>query len=199
MRQEKIRFPNEEGQWLDARLERPDHTPSAFAIFAHCFTCSKDIAAASRISSQLAEHGFGVLRFDFTGLGNSEGDFGNTNFSSNKEDLLAAATFLRQTYQAPDLLIGHSLGGAAVLAVAPLIPEVDGVVTIGAPADPEHVTHLFASSRPEIESKGSAESDLSRTHFQHPKTVSHRLRRTKSSPSRSITSASVADLPRPHR
>ena len=128
----------------------------ATALFAHCFTCSKDIPAARRISARLAGAGIAVLRFDFTGLGSSEGDFANTNFSSNVEDLVAAADFLRETYAAPSVLIGHSLGGAAVIAAASRIPEVKGVAVIGAPAEADHVTMQIGDSRAEIEAKVAA-------------------------------------------
>ena len=125
-------------------------------MFAHCFTCGKDVAAATRIARGLARRGIAVLRFDFTGLGNSDGDFANTHFSSNVADLVAAADALRDRLEAPRLLIGHSLGGAAVLAAAHLIPEVTGVVTIGAPADPAHVEKLLVGSREEIDREGQA-------------------------------------------
>ena len=163
---EKLTFKNREGVTLAALLERPSTKPAAYALFAHCFTCSKDIAAASRISRALATHGIAVMRFDFTGLGNSEGDFANTNFSSNVSDLICAADHLRNTYEAPSLLVGHSLGGAAVLAAAGEIKEAKAVVTIGAPADPAHVSHLFESSRTEIESKGSAVINLAGRQFE---------------------------------
>jgi putative redox protein len=163
---EKLSFENREGQKLAALLERPATKPSAFALFAHCFTCSKDIAAASRISRALAAQGIAVLRFDFTGLGNSEGDFANTNFSSNVSDLICAADKLRHEFEAPSLLVGHSLGGAAVLAAAGEIEEAKAVVTIGAPADPAHVSHLFESSRAEIEARGSAVVNLAGRQFE---------------------------------
>jgi uncharacterized OsmC-like protein/pimeloyl-ACP methyl ester carboxylesterase len=140
---EKVTFRGSGGDALAARLDRPATEPVAYALFAHCFTCSKDIAAATRISRGLVEEGFGVLRFDFTGLGSSGGEFANTTFSSNVEDLIRAADFLRDSYQAPRILIGHSLGGAAVLAAAGRIPEASAVATIGAPCDPAHVTRLF--------------------------------------------------------
>ncbi|MFZ2235339.1 MAG: alpha/beta fold hydrolase, partial [Dokdonella sp.] len=123
MQTQKLQFPGHSGELLAARLDRPDAAPRAYALFAHCFTCSKDIAAASRISTALVERGFAVLRFDFTGLGMSEGEFANTNFSSNVADLVKAADYLRETHTAPTLLIGHSLGGAAVLAAASKIDE----------------------------------------------------------------------------
>jgi uncharacterized OsmC-like protein/alpha/beta superfamily hydrolase len=157
---ERITFPNPAGQQLAARLDRPAGRPRAFALFAHCFTCSKDIFAASRISRELAQRGFAVLRFDFTGLGASEGEFANTNFSSNIDDLVAAADWLRAEHEAPAILIGHSLGGAAVLAAAHRIPEAVAVATIGAPFDPGHITHLLADARPEIEAAGEAEVTL---------------------------------------
>ena len=157
---EKIEFTGSQGHTLAARLELPDTAPRAFALFAHCFTCGKDIFAAQRIARALAGLGIAVLRFDFTGLGASEGEFANTNFTSNTQDLLYAAAFLRAHHQAPKLLVGHSLGGAAVLAAAGDIPEVQAVVTIGAPGDPSHVAHLFESSREEIEANGEAEVKL---------------------------------------
>lgn len=163
---QKLTFKNENGEQLAALLEKPSTAPKAYALFAHCFTCSKDIAAASRISRALAARGIAVLRFDFTGIGNSEGDFGNTNFSSNVGDLVCAANHLREELEAPALLIGHSLGGAAVLAAAESIPEATAVVTIGAPSDPGHVSHLFESSKEEIESKGSAVVDLAGRKFE---------------------------------
>lgn len=130
------------------------------ALFAHCFTCGKDIAAASRIGRALVKHGIGVLRFDFTGLGSSDGDFGNTNFSSNIEDLLSAATFLEENYQAPRIIIGHSLGGAAVLAAAQRMASIEAVATIGAPATAHHVQHLFDSKSTVIRQAGEAEVTL---------------------------------------
>jgi putative redox protein len=154
---EKLTFPGSQGASLAGRLELPDGEPRAFALFAHCFTCTKDIFAAGRIAEELARHGIAVLRFDFTGLGASEGDFAHTNFSSNVEDLVKAADFLRDNYMAPKILIGHSLGGAAVLAAAHLVPEAVAVATIAAPAEPAHVAHLFTDKRAEIETKGEAE------------------------------------------
>ena len=155
-RSEKITFTNAGGQVLAARLDLPAAAPVAYALFAHCFACSKDVLAASRISQGLAARGIAVLRFDFTGLGASEGEFGNTNFSSNLEDLVAAADFLRERHQAPMLLVGHSLGGAAMLAAAQRVPEAVAVATIGAPSDPAHVGRLFATARAEIEAEGDA-------------------------------------------
>lgn len=156
MRSGKATFPGAHGAMLAARLDPPEGPLRACALFAHCFTCSKDIFAASRIAQALVEHGLAVLRFDFTGLGHSEGEFANTDFSSNVQDLLAAADWLRGSLQAPALLIGHSLGGSAVLAAAGAIPEVRAVATIGAPSDVSHVTRLFREQLPEIEAKGEA-------------------------------------------
>lgn len=157
----KVEFQNNQGETLAGLLETPDSyqnddTEKRYAIFAHCFTCSKDVAAASRISRSLAAKGIAVFRFDFTGLGNSDGDFANTNFSSNVEDLLAAAKMLEEEYQAPSLLIGHSLGGAAVLNAAHHLPKVKAIATIGSPATADHVQHLFLEAVPELEEKGEA-------------------------------------------
>jgi uncharacterized OsmC-like protein/alpha-beta hydrolase superfamily lysophospholipase len=159
-RSEKITFANANGEQLAARLDLPAGAPRAYALFAHCFTCSKDVFAASRISRGLAERGFAVLRFDFTGLGASEGEFGNTNFSSNIQDLVSAADHLRERHQAPRVLIGHSLGGAAMLAAAGRVPEAVAVATIAAPADPGHVRHLLADAQGEIEARGEADVSL---------------------------------------
>ncbi|TVR97556.1 MAG: alpha/beta fold hydrolase [Rhodospirillales bacterium] len=145
---------------LAARLDRPQGPMMACALFAHCFTCSKDVFAASRIAEGLTRHGIAVLRFDFTGLGASEGEFANTDFSSNLDDLVAAADWMRQTLEAPKILIGHSLGGAAVLAAAARIPEALAVATIAAPSDPAHVQHLFTGSLEAISSTGEAEVRL---------------------------------------
>ncbi len=156
----RITFSGSHGEELAARLDLPAGSPRAYALFAHCFSCSKDVFAASRISGQLAQDGIAVLRFDFTGLGNSAGDFANTNFSSNVADLIAAADFLRRNYQAPSLLIGHSLGGAAAIMAADKVPECKAVVTLGAPADTEHVTQNFAEHLDEIQRTGQAEVKL---------------------------------------
>jgi putative redox protein len=160
MQVERTEFAGAQGLRLAARLDAPDGDARAYALFAHCFTCGKDIFAASRIAQTLTEHGIGVLRFDFTGLGASEGDFANTNFSSNIADLVAAAQHMRQTWQAPRLLIGHSLGGAAMLAAARQVPEARAVVTLCAPSDPAHVTGLFGASLAAIEADGEAEVQL---------------------------------------
>ncbi len=160
MKTEKVAFPGHSGETLAARLDAPDTPPRAYALFAHCFTCTKDIFAASQIARSLAETGVAVLRFDFTGLGHSDGEFANTNFSSNVDDLVAAANHLRNAYSAPALLIGHSLGGAAVLAAAGEVPECKAVATIGAPADPGHVAHLFGDTAATIEAEGEAEVSI---------------------------------------
>lgn len=162
---EKITFAGSQGHTLAARLERPVDEPRAFALFAHCFTCSKDIFAATRIAGELAGHGIAVLRFDFTGLGSSQGDFANTNFSSNVADLVAAADFLADNHHAPKILIGHSLGGAAVLAAAASVPSAVAIATIGAPSDPGHVANLFATAHEQIESEGEAQVTLGGRQF----------------------------------
>ncbi|MFT5636198.1 MAG: putative OsmC-like protein/alpha/beta superfamily hydrolase [Cognaticolwellia sp.] len=155
----KVEFISGEHR-LSGLLESPESEVKFYALFAHCFTCGKDIAAASRISQALVQKGIAVLRFDFTGLGNSDGDFANSNFSSNIQDLIAAADFLRTEYQAPRLLIGHSLGGAAVLSVAQYVEEATAVVTIGAPLDAAHVAKNFALQLDDIEKNGKAEVNL---------------------------------------
>ena len=156
----KIEFPGHSGEMLAARLDLPDGTPKAFALFAHCFTCSKDIFAASRIAAELSAEGIAVLRFDFTGLGASEGEFANTNFSSNVQDLLEAVAYLEKEHEAPAILIGHSLGGAAVLAAAPHVEGAKAIVTIGAPSDAEHVAHNFGAKLDEIAKDGEADVEL---------------------------------------
>jgi len=162
----KISFTNAEGQTLSGRLELPvDQHPHNFALFAHCFTCNKNLGAVRNISRALTSQGFGVLRFDFTGLGDSEGDFADTNFSGNVEDLVAAADFLAKEYKAPSLLIGHSLGGAAAIFAAAEIDSIKAVATIGAPSDPTHVQHLLRSGLAEIEANGKAIVNLSGRNF----------------------------------
>lgn len=158
-------FQNAQGESLSGLLEMPSGAIKSYALFAHCFTCSKDNPAAARIALALADRGIAVLRFDFTGLGNSQGDFSNTNFSSNLQDLLAAARYLEQHYAAPALLIGHSLGGAAVLAVAQDLPQVNAVITIGAPATAAHVKHLFADSYRELQNQPSVQVELAGRSF----------------------------------
>lgn len=158
-------FKGSAGYELSARLDLPAGSVRAFALFAHCFTCGKDVLAAKRIAAGLAAAGVGVLRFDFTGLGSSEGEFANTNFSSNIEDLVSAAGYLRDNFAAPAILVGHSLGGAAVLAAAHDIPEARAVVTIGAPADVGHVLKQFGSSVEDIRKKGEAQVTLAGRRF----------------------------------
>src|ERR1700742_1446415 len=147
---ERFDFPNSNGQKLAALLDRPDGPVRAVELFAHCFTCGKSIRAARHIAEGLKLHGIAVLRFDFTGLGSSEGEFANTTFSSNVADLVAAADQLRRTKAAPAILLGHSLGGAAVRAAAAAVPEARAVVTIAAPSDPAHVTGLFKDQVKEL-------------------------------------------------
>lgn len=157
---EKFQFPGSDGLMLAASLDLPDGEPIAFALLAHCFTCGKDVLAAKRIAEGLAKHGIATLRFDFTGIGASEGEFANTTFSSNIGDLVLAADHLRKTKRAPAILIGHSLGGAAILAAASMIPEAKCVATIAAPSDPSHVTHLFKDHIPAIREQGEMEVSL---------------------------------------
>lgn len=157
MKTDKIKFINSEGYELAARIEFPElESPIGYALFAHCFTCNKNLTAVRNIGKALIDHGIAVLRFDFTGLGESEGDFENTNFSSNVQDLISAANFLEQNYQAPDILIGHSLGGAAVVFAANQLEKVKAVVTIGAPSNPKHVSHLLKNGMNEIKELGEA-------------------------------------------
>ena len=154
----RVSFTNKNGYELSARLELPvNQHPHTFALFAHCFTCNKNLMAVRNISRALNQSGIAVLRFDFTGLGESEGEFADTNFSSNVEDLEAAANFLAEHYQAPSVLVGHSLGGAAVINVADRLPSVKAIATIGAPHDPAHVSHLFGAHEATISTKGQAE------------------------------------------
>ncbi len=160
MPHERFQFAGEGGHQLAAALDIPDGPVHAYALFAHCFTCGKDVLAAKRIATALAAKGIAVLRFDFTGLGASEGEFANSTFSSNVADLVRAADHLRETRAAPALLIGHSLGGAAILAAARQIPEARAVVTIAAPSDPAHVTHLFKDKLEDIRAQGNVEVQL---------------------------------------
>ena len=157
---ERIEFPGHDGTPLAARLDLPQGPQVATAIFAHCFTCGKDIPAARRIAARLSALGIAVLRFDFTGLGHSGGEFANTSFTSNVNDLLAANTYLEQRGMTPSLIVGHSLGGAAVLKAAAALDTIKAVATIGAPFDPGHVTHNFVQALPEIDAEGSAEVSL---------------------------------------
>lgn len=161
MKIQNLTFPNASGEQLSAKLYLPlDEHPRYFALFAHCFTCSKNFKAVSTISDTLSQLGVAVLSFDFTGLGNSEGKFSTTGFSSNVSDLIAASHFLAENYSAPQLLIGHSLGGAAVIFAAAKLDTVEALVTIGAPSSPEHVKHLFSEELDEIEEKGKAKVNI---------------------------------------
>ena len=160
---ERFQFRGEGGHQLAASLDLPERQPLAYALFAHCFTCGKDVLAARRIATTLATRGIAVLRFDFTGLGSSEGDFANSTFSSNVADLVRAADHLRAVRKAPAILIGHSLGGAAILAAAGQIPEAKAVVTIAAPSDPAHVTGLFKDRIEDIRRHGKVEAANSST------------------------------------
>jgi putative redox protein len=161
MRRQKVTFRNKKNQELTGRLEFPiDQQPNNYVVFAHCFTCSKNLSAVKNISKALTNKGFGVLRFDFTGLGESEGDFEDTNFSGNVEDLIAASNYLENHYKAPSLLVGHSLGGAAVIFAASKLPSVKAVATISAPSNPKHVSHLLKDDVDEIKRTGRATVDL---------------------------------------
>lgn len=162
----KVSFKNQDEELLAGRLELPEgKEPHIFVIFAHCFTCSKNFNAVRNIGKALTDVGFGVLRFDFTGLGESEGDFENTNFSGNVDDLIVAATYLETHYKAPTLLIGHSLGGAAVIFAAAKLPNIKAVAVINSPSDPAHVRHLLKSSTPEILKTGKAVVNLGGNQF----------------------------------
>ncbi|MCD6582798.1 MAG: alpha/beta fold hydrolase [Desulfuromusa sp.] len=166
MKSSNIQFPNRDGSLLSGRIDLPeDETPIAWALFAHCFTCGKSLKAISHISRALTQEKIAVLRFDFTGLGESEGDFSTSNLSSNMEDLVAAADWLKNHYQAPSILVGHSFGGAAVLQVAQHLPEVRAVATIAAPFDPGHITHLLGDALPDIKRQGYAKVKLAGREF----------------------------------
>lgn len=154
------------GDKLSAKLDRPtDKEPKAYALFSHCFTGSKDFIASERISQELAEHGVATLRFDFPGLGDSEGDFGDQSFSSNVNDIISASNFLRKKFEAPKILIGHSLGGAAMLVASHQIPEGVVVATIGTPFEPKHVRHLFEQYIGEIHKSGEAMVEMKGRRF----------------------------------
>ena len=157
---QKIKFKNNQGQHLAALLELPNEKPLGYAIFAHCFTCNKNLTAVRNIGKALNSKGIAVFRFDFTGLGESEGEFEDTNFTSNVDDLIAAADYLKNNYESPSILIGHSLGGTAVLFATHQIPAIKAVVTIGAPSNPSHVSHLFSDSVSEIIENGEAELSI---------------------------------------
>lgn len=166
MNYKKIKFTNSEGLELSGYLELPlNRHPHSYVLFAHCFTCNKNFFAVKNISRALSAQGYGVLRFDFSGLGESAGEFADTTFSGNVEDLLSAAEYLEKHYQAPEMLIGHSLGGAAVIFAAEKLASVKSVVTIGAPSSPVHVKHLLKSNLEEIEEKGVAEVNVGGRNF----------------------------------
>jgi alpha/beta superfamily hydrolase len=197
---ERFDFPNPNGQRLAALLDRPPGEPTAYALFAHCFTCGKDNLAASRIAQVLGTRGIAVLRFDFTGIGASDGEFANAGFSANVADLVAAADHLRRTHRAPALLIGHSLGGAAVMAAAAEVPEARAVVTIAAPADPAHAIGLFKDRIPEINARGEAEVVLAGRSFRIRRELLDDLRCSSSTrpwmrPSESITRTAFSRRP----
>lgn len=157
----KLKIPNRKGIILNAFLELPaNQKPNYFAIFAHCFTCSSSLTAVKNVSRSLAQDGFGVIRFDFTGLGRSEGEFADSYFSANVEDLVDVHNFIKQEYEAPSLLVGHSLGGAAVLVAASLLDDIKGVATIGAPSTVSHVKHLFSHDEDEIPEKGNVQVNI---------------------------------------
>ncbi len=157
---QRVSFLGSLGHRLTGRLECPEDEPLAYAVFAHCFTCSKDYIAATRVSRALARRGVAALRFDFTGLGDSEGDFSATSFSTNITDIECAAAFLHASYSAPEILIGHSLGGAAVIAAATRIPQARVIATIAAPSDPSHVIHHFENRVEDIEREHESEVDI---------------------------------------
>jgi uncharacterized OsmC-like protein/esterase/lipase len=166
MSTKKITFLNNEGQQLLGRLELPaNQQPHNFVIFAHCFTCNKNLSAVKNISRALSSNGFGVLRFDFTGLGESDGDFSDTNFSGNVEDLISAAKFLETNYMSPTLIVGHSLGGAASIFAAAKIDSIKAIATVGAPSNPKHVQRILQSSVAEIKANGKAIVNLSGRDF----------------------------------
>lgn len=166
MKSSKINFTNANGKTLSGRIDLPlERDPHNFAIFAHCFTCTKDFSAVRNVSKALASEGFGVLRFDFTGLGDSDGDFADTNFSSNVEDLVSAAEFLAREFKAPSLLVGHSLGGAAAIFAASEIDSIEALATIGAPSNPVHVQKQFGTQLDTIKSDGEAVVQLAGRDF----------------------------------
>ena len=180
MTSQRITFANSNNEKLSARLDMPlGKTPEAYALFAHCFTCSKNIKAVSNISKALNRAGIAVLRFDFTGLGESEGDFAETNFSSNVADLLCAADFLKNNFEAAKILIGHSLGGAAVLQAAQHLPDVEAIATIGAPADPGHLKRLLGATEEVIQKEGEATISLAGREFKIKKQFLDDLEQTK--------------------
>ncbi|WP_299867738.1 bifunctional alpha/beta hydrolase/OsmC family protein [uncultured Roseobacter sp.] len=194
---QRITFPGHDGSELAARLDVPDGPHLATALFAHCFTCGKDIPAARRIAARLASMGIAVLRFDFTGLGHSAGEFSNTSFTSNVDDLIAANAYLTDRGMTPSLMIGHSLGGAAVLKATSKLDTIKAVATLGAPFDTEHVTHNFADALPEIMSKGVAEVSLGGRPFQIGKGFVEDVAQEKLSPAIASLNAALLVLHAP--
>lgn len=188
---EPVTFTNSRGEQLAGRIEKADGGGQRYAIFAHCFTCSKDLNTSRRISQALTDRGINVLRFDFTGLGHSSGTFAETNFSTNVADLVAAAQYLEQNLAPPQLLVGHSLGGAAVLAAADALPTVAAVATIGAPCDPAHVIEMFSGYLEDIEKDGVKTVDLAGRKFAITKQFiadlkAHSAARQKNTPSQGV-------------
>lgn len=174
----KVSFPNSKGEEIAAVIDFPfDQKPSAYAILAHCFTCSKNFNGVRNVSHGLTQNGIAVMRFDFTGLGESSGDFSDTNFTTNIEDLKAAYQFMETEYEAPEILLGHSLGGAAVLYAGAELDKVKAIVTIAAPSTPDHVTHLIKDKIPEIEEKGKAKVNLAGREFEIEKHFLESLKR----------------------
>jgi len=167
----KCSFKNSQGQTLDARLDVPANMTDgyenikAFIIFCHCFTCSKETITTFRLSRLLAEHGYGVLRFDFSGLGNSEGDFSATTFSSTQDDLNSAINFLSTEFRMPAFLMGHSLGGTTALSIAKDHQEIKGVVTVASPSEPEHVLHHFGHALTLLEHGIPASFEVAGEHY----------------------------------
>lgn len=180
---DRIEFAGAQGDKLVGHLHQATRRPRAYALFAHCFTCGKDVKAAVRLSTALAREGVATLRFDFTGLGESEGDFEDTSFSSNVQDLVAAADMMRERFDAPRILIGHSLGGAAVLMAAHHVPETEAVATIGAPYDPEHVRRLIDVDAPDLEARGEAQVSIAGRPFRIKKQFLDDLGEQSSGPS----------------
>lgn len=162
---QRVSFPSVQGFTLSGRLDAPSSTPRAYAIFAHCFTCTKDLKSEVWISRALVQQGIAVLRFDFTGIGESEGEFGQTNFTSNVEDIVAAAGFLRQRYRAPALLLGHSLGGTATLVAAGEVPEARAVVTLASPSDTDHFRRSILAQAPDIRERGMGDMEIAGARF----------------------------------
>jgi uncharacterized protein len=175
-RSERVTFSGSGGNLLAGIIDLPVTTPTDFILFSHCFTCNKDLKAIVRISRRLAEHGWGVLRYDFSGLGNSEGDFSKSNFTTNREDLFAAANFLAKQYLPPTLLIGHSFGGAASLSCAEEIGSVRGVVCLASPSDTQHLANLLVRRNPDIERVGSGQVDIGGRLFDIDKQMVDNLR-----------------------